>query len=343
MKLIVYSMPEFLRFTLPMSVMMGVLLTFIKMASDNEIIAIKACGGSIYHLMAPVVLFCGIVFLATFYTSVYGLAWGKSSYKNLEREIASKGADAAIKERVFNDSITDVVFYINQVSIKDKMFYDVFIEDMRNPKVRSTVVAPRGKRFVSTDLKDAFILRLFDGMVFRVNLADNTVNTIHFNTYDITIPLERKGAAAKVSEKRYDEMTIAELNGIIHDGKVSRDNRRLARAELHEKFSIPFACLTLGILAMPLGLKSAFSKKTSGLGLGMICFLAFYALMAFGWSSARSRLITPSLAMWLPNIVMGLLGIYFLHRVAREKTIGFEFIGNYYRSFRHRMKKKAGE
>ena len=47
--LILYYTPEFLQYTIPMSVMMAVLLTFLKMASDNEIIAIKAGGGNIWH------------------------------------------------------------------------------------------------------------------------------------------------------------------------------------------------------------------------------------------------------------------------------------------------------
>jgi lipopolysaccharide export system permease protein len=139
-------------------------------------------------------------------------------------------------------------------------------------------------------------------------------------------------------EKRQDEMTVSELNDYIHNNSVPREQRRIAKAELHEKFSIPFACLTLGLLAMPLGLKSAFSKKSSGLGLGLFCFLMYYALMAFGWSFARNRLITPSLAMWLPNIIMGIIGMYFFIRVSKEKPIGFEFIADYYRAFTQRRK-----
>lgn len=338
--LIVYSMPEFLKFTIPMSVMMGVLLTFLKMASDKEIIAIKASGCSIYHLMAPVFLFCMIGFAMTFVMSVYGGVWGKNSYSTLVSEVMAQSADAAIKERMFTDTIPGVVFYINEVDVRNKLLLDVFIEDSRNEKNKSTVVAPRGKRFTSPENPNVFILRLFDGMIMRVNPNDFTVNIIHFDTYDISIPIEKASAPQKQKEKGRDEMTVAELRDYIKDPSVKDDLRKAAVMELHEMFSLPFACLTLGILAMPMGLKSSFSRKSSGLGLGMVCFLVYYALMAFGWSSGKSGLLPPFLGMWMPNIIMGVIGLYMLLRVAREKTIGLEFIANYFLTLRARFAKK---
>lgn len=332
--LVAYSMPEFLKFTIPMSVMMGVLLTFLKMASDKEIIAIKAGGCSIYHLMAPVFLFCLLGFGMTFFMSVYGFSWGKNAYKQLVNEMMSQTADAAIKERMFNDNLPGIVFYVNRMDVKNKLLLDVFIEDSRNEKNKSTVVAPRGKRFDTPDNKDSFTLRLFDGMIIRVKPEDLSVNTIKFDTYDITIPIEKAKAKPLNASKGQDEMSVSELRAYIRDAKISDELRNAAIMELHEKFSIPFACFTLGLLAMPMGLKSAFSRKSSGLGLGLVCFLVYYALMGFGWSGGKSGLFPPVFGMWMPNIIMGTFGLYMLLRVAKEKPIGLEFIAHYYRAFR---------
>ena len=52
--LLAYSMPFFLEFIIPMSVMMAILLTLLRMSGDNEIIALKAGGVSIYSLLPPV-------------------------------------------------------------------------------------------------------------------------------------------------------------------------------------------------------------------------------------------------------------------------------------------------
>ena len=340
--LIFFSMPDFLKFTIPMSVMMAVLLTFLKMASDKEIIAIKAGGCSIYHLLFPAFFFCAIGFSMTYALSVYGVSWSKESYKRLVSDIAAKGADAAIKERIFNDNIKDIIFYVNEVDVKKKMLYDVFIEDNRDEKNRSTVIAPRGKRFVNPDTKDAFIMRLFNGTIFRVSGEQRSVNTIKFDTYDVIIPIESAKIKPKTPGKGHDEMSVADLRAYIADKNTTPEQRNTAIMELHEKFSLPFACFTLGLLAMGLGLKSAFAKKSSGLGLGLACFLIYYALMGFGWSSGKSGILPPVLGMWMPNIVMIALGLYIFIRVAQEKPVGIEFIGNYYRAFKDRILEKSG-
>jgi lipopolysaccharide export system permease protein len=323
-------MPDFLVFTVPMSVMMAILLTFLRMASDNEIIAIKAGGGDVYHLVFPAFFFCLIGFIITFYMSVYGVAWGKNSFKKLEFEIASAGIDSVIKERTFNDEFDGFMFYVNKIDVKNKMFYDIFIHEDRNEKNKSTVVAPRGQRFVRKGDQSSVTLRLFDGVINRVNPEDNSVNTISFDTYDINIPLKKNSGKKKQSDvKERDEMTFSELRDYINDTNNEEPLRRAAAMELHERIALPFACFALGILAMPLGLKSAFSKKSSGLGLGLACFLMYYVLMGFGWSAGKGGFLSPLVGMWIPNIIMGGLGLFMLIRVAREKTIGLEFVFNY--------------
>jgi lipopolysaccharide export system permease protein len=96
--------------------------------------------------------------------------------------------------------------------------------------------------------------------------------------------------------------------------------------ELNEKFSIPFACFALGLLAVPLGLKSAFMRQSSGLGLGLFCFLVYYLILGIGWSSVRSGLASAFWGMWMPNLFMGGIGLIFLTRVANERSIGFEYL-----------------
>ena len=47
LRMLIYTMPFFLQFVIPMAVMLAVLLTFLRMSGDNETIAIKACGVSL--------------------------------------------------------------------------------------------------------------------------------------------------------------------------------------------------------------------------------------------------------------------------------------------------------
>jgi len=67
--MLMYSMPFFMGFVIPMSVMMAVLLTFLRLSSDNEIMALKAGGCHIYRLLPPVFLFA---FIGWALTSFHG-------------------------------------------------------------------------------------------------------------------------------------------------------------------------------------------------------------------------------------------------------------------------------
>ena len=64
--MLIYSMPFFLVFIIPMSIMMAILLTFLRMSGDNEIVALKSGGMSMYRFLPPVFLFCPLFLTAEF-------------------------------------------------------------------------------------------------------------------------------------------------------------------------------------------------------------------------------------------------------------------------------------
>jgi lipopolysaccharide export system permease protein len=90
---------------------------------------------------------------------------------------------------------------------------------------------------------------------------------------------------------------------------------------LHEKFSVPFACLFLGLLAFPLGVQSLATGRSSGLGLGVCFLVVYYMFLAAGWSAGETGRFPPVLGMWIPNLVMGGIGAYLLKRNADENPV----------------------
>ena len=194
--MIIYTTPYFLVFVLPMSIMMSVLLTFLQMSSDNEIIALKCGGHSINGLLPPVILFCLFGFSANIFITVFGMPWGSQAMKELTLEVASSNVDIGLKERTFNDSFEDVMLYVNNIDIKDKSLIDIFIEDKRQKEMVTTVVAPRGKLFSQPD-KYLFQLQLYNGTIHQMNREDRIANAINFDTYNLSLDLRDSLLAAK--------------------------------------------------------------------------------------------------------------------------------------------------
>ncbi len=320
LKMLLYSLPFFLEFVIPMAVMMAVLMAFLRMSSDNEVIALKAGGVSVYRLLPPALLFCFAGLLLTAAVSLAAMPWGKTAFKKTLVQVATRHFDIALKERTFNENFKGMVLYVNRVDLKDRKLEDVFIEDRTRKDAVSTIVAPEGRVFRSADGTSGR-LRLFNGTIHYADLKAGTVHFIRFDTYDFNLDLKRAAAAVASAAPDKEEMSVAELRRFLQ-----KDTKRDARyysalIELHERFSIPFACLALGLLAVPLGLQPMEGRRAFGLVLGLLFFTLYYLMLIVGWSFGESGVYPPAMGMWMPNLVMGGIGLILLVRTARERPI----------------------
>lgn len=318
--MLAYSMPYFLAYIIPMSVMMSVLLTFLRLSSDNEITALKAGGVSLYRLLPPVVLFCVISAVLAAGMSIYGIPWGQQAYKEMALQVVQSNFNIGLKERQFIDSFDGVMFYVNKIDLKENSLTDIYIEDQRNENLSSTIVAPKGVIFPGED-KYSFILSLYKGIINQVDMKNRGVYTTRFDTYDLRLDLKDAMKNVTHREKKEKEMTLSELTGYLKTGDPTAKKYLGVQMELHKKFSIPFACIALGILAVPLGVASSSSRKTAGLGIGLVAFLFYYLLLSAGLVFGEAGRVPPGTAMWLPNVIMGGLGVYLLARTAADRPL----------------------
>ena len=318
--MIFYQMPFLLIFVIPISVMITVLLTFLRLSNENEILAIKTGGISIYALLAPVFAFCFIGFVLTMVMSVYGQPRGRSALRELTRQIVSSNITIGLKERVFNDSFSDVVIYVNKIDSKSKTLIDVFIEDKRQPDRVNTVIAPRGEIFNEPERAISH-LRLFNGSIHQSNLKDKAAHSIQFDRYDISLPMNTAPAKKDRKPQRPKEMNTGYLKQFVKSSNAEDNRYFRAQLELHRRFAIPFGCFALGLLAVPLGVQAKSAKRSFGLFLGLVFYLFYYLLMSIGKIYGETGAYPPAIGMWLPNFVMGGLGFYFLIRTANERTL----------------------
>ena len=79
--------------------------------------------------------------------------------------------------------------------------------------------------------------------------------------------------------------------------------------EVQKKFSIPAACIVFVLVGAPLGMRA----RKSGIAVAFVSILFFvfyYLCLAGGEELADRRLVAPWLAMWIPNIVIGAIGLF---------------------------------
>jgi len=336
MFMLIYSMPFFLEFIIPMSIMMAVLLTFLRMSGDNEIIALRSCGMSIYRFLPPVLFFCFFGFLLTGFVGIWGMPWGNRSFKKLAVSVAETSIHAGFKERTFNSSFDGLTLYVNRIEAKNKEFIDVFIEEKRSSGHVNTVISPKGILYKDPG-KPVFHLRLFDGMINQLDLKNRTVRTVHFDEYEINLDLKPEIAGKTYRKKNIEEMSLAELKQFTETAMNKDERYFTSLMRYYEKFSIPVACFALGILALPLGLQSRTERRSLGIVTGMVLFFAYYLMLSIGWSFGESGVYPPIIGMWAPNVATTGIGVFLFIRASKDRPVRIDFITYKLKKMLHRF------
>jgi lipopolysaccharide export system permease protein len=91
--------------------------------------------------------------------------------------------------------------------------------------------------------------------------------------------------------------------------------------EVHKKYSIPAACMVFVLVGAPLGMLTRRKGWAVAAGLSICFFLTYWAFLIGGEILADRQIITPFLAMWSPNIVVGGLGLILVFRAVGEIRI----------------------
>ena len=315
-RLLLYALPYFFVFTVPMANLLAVMLAFLRFNSDNEITAIKAAGVGLHQLLPPVAALAFIAWLMSSALAIWGLPWGNHNFENLIFKVAQAKADLALKERVFLDSFKNLVIYINRLPGGGVM-QDVFIVDERDPNRAHTIVAKRGKLFPAKEGR--ITMRLYDGTIHGVSPDLKKAQTAEFETYDISLDASGIMSAQRTS-KHEKEMYLDELLAELDKHPPGSKRHYLIQMELLKKFSLPFACFVMSLIALPLGTHSR-SGRSWGVSVALGVFLLYYFMLSAAWSFGESGMYPPIVGMWMPNVVFGLLGLLMFRRELNESPM----------------------
>jgi lipopolysaccharide export system permease protein len=322
LQLLYFLFPSFLVLTIPMATLLAVLLAFNRLSSDNEITALKASGISLYQMAPPVLVFSLTTYLVTTLVTLSWVPKANQASRSLLYEIASSKAHTGIRERVFNDDFEGLVLYVEHVKPKSFQWENVFISDSRNPAEAYTIIASQGN-VLSNPQTLAVILRLKNGSIQKLGKEPDAYQKIDFHTYDLLLYLKTGLKGKKTEEKHPADMTLRELNEAIQAFHAKKASTKIHWVKIHEKFSVPFACLVFGIIGIPLGLQSraARGSKSRGFSWSIGVLLVYYLLTNAGTSLAERGEILMEIGMWAPNLILLTVGVYLFIKAANESPV----------------------
>jgi lipopolysaccharide export system permease protein len=322
LKLLYYLLPSFLVLTIPMATLLAVLLTFNRLSSDNEITALKASGLSLYQMTPPVFALAVFAALITTFLSLHTLPRANHSSRSLLYQMASSKAHMGVRERVFNDDFEGLVLYVEKVKPKTFQWENVFISDSRRSPEVHTIIAREGT-VLSDPQQLAVTLRLMNGSIHKLGDRSDAYQKIDFNTYDLRLDFKTGWREKQTKDKHPSDMSLKELSRSIQALQSKKKNANVQWIKVHEKFSIPFACLVFGIIGIPLGLQSRAARagRSMGFAWAIGVLLVYYLLSYTGASLAERGVVLLELGMWATNAFFLFLGVYLFIKAAKESPV----------------------
>ncbi len=323
-ELLLLSLPNIVVLTIPMSLLFGILIAVGRMASDSELIALRASGISLLSLYRPVLFISALFTALNTALMVYALPWGNSSLQQLRLDILTQTVAQQVQPRVFYEEWDPYVVYVFEVPPGQSRWKGVFLtESVPSAENNEITMAEWGEVRVE-EQGERVVLQLHNAIRHKVNF--NSPDRYEISRHRrLELVLEDQFTSsqrAKVSvSKGVRELTLAELKALSVDPSVTAEQRNLAHVEVHKKFAIPMACLVFGLFALPLGFNNRRGGKASGFALSIGVILLYYVLLSNGEEAARYGRLPAGIAMWAPNVILAAAGVFLLMRRNRDKGL----------------------
>ena len=308
--LLSYMSISFLPAILPMSLIFAIVLSYNRLSSDSEVIAMKSLGLSMWPIITPgIVIGCCVAVLSG-YTSFKIGPWGNRQFELLITEIASSKIQSRIREGTFTSDFFNLVVYTNKIDRDTGELENVFIYDERDTNSPTTIIADKG-RIVSEKSFNSYkaFVRLINGDIHKISKSSHT--KIHFQTYDLQII---EPANKKRRDKSINSLNYKDLSNFINTTKDPKQLRSYIY-EWHKRFALSVACILFVLVGIGLGCRTNNRSGKSGGGVISVgVIVVYWVLFVIGNSLMKNPSIPIWLAAWLPAIIMFPWGIYLLRR-----------------------------
>jgi lipopolysaccharide export system permease protein len=221
----VLSVPFTFAMTLPMAVLVAVLYAFSRLASENEITAMRASGVGMTRLTIPVLLAATVLAVGMLAFNDQVLSRSNHRLAVLQRDIFRTRPTFALKEQVIN-TLQEGRLYLRAGRIErgSSHMKEVVVYDMSDPTRRRTIIADSGEIGFALNRRDLF-MTLYDGVMQEVPTQDPAQLTRLFYHRD-RIRVVGVGSQFEQSQmqqgKSDREMTICEMSNAV----TAADRRR---------------------------------------------------------------------------------------------------------------------
>jgi lipopolysaccharide export system permease protein len=224
---------------------------------------------SLYRMLRPVALFAFLAFCATALTSIVLLPAANTALKAHLFNMVKSRAMVGIEAGVFNNSFDGMVIYVDKMESLDRM-EGIFIADERSAKDPYSIVAKRGK-LITDPQSFKVTLAMEEGAMYSMPRDDSKYHLTSFAAGNIFLDINRSLLPGASPATDYRDASLRTLLADIRSLRAQGKPTFRIESELHQRLSIPVACLIFGIIGAPLGIRRSRSGRSSGIAIALAC------------------------------------------------------------------------
>jgi len=315
-----YIVPSYLEVALPMAALLSVVVVFARLSADGELIALRASGIGLRQLARPLIVFGVLTAALSLVLGVWARPWANRGIEHATFEMARTRLTAALRPGVFNSWFGGVILYVEHLDAKSGQMQRVLLSEEREEYGRKTIFAGAGQVQSNEDARTAY-LQLLDGSLITYHVSGKYHDKTDFDSLELNLDMTEDTGVDLAAQGGPPAMRIGDLLA-RRDEKMSRGEPAIEESiELHRKLVLPVAALLLPLVGVPLGASGRRGVKSRGLVTSVIVVLLYYLMLTGAVTLAREQTVATAVAMWLPNIVLGLLGLWMFRRTAAERPL----------------------
>ena len=299
--MLLLKLPAVVAQIIPVSMLLSILTVYGLMTKNNEIITLKSCGISVYHLLRPI-LSTGLLISAVLFL-IYDMVIPHTEPKALKIHIQEVKRKAIVQTKKKNIWVKESRKIINikhydpdrQTIFKVSLFY--FGPDF---KLEKRIDAQKGSyRQGRWHLAEVMVQTRTQLDTYQITFHDQHSVNMGLKPDDLTVAIQESTA-----------MSVNDLYQHIRSIESEGYDATRYWVDLHAKIALPFACLILCIVGTGVSLRSIKkSALTLNIAFGIGIAFAYWVLHSFSISLGYAELLPAGLAAWTTNILFFCLGL----------------------------------
>jgi lipopolysaccharide export system permease protein len=320
LKLFPMFVPLALQFTVPASMLAAVVLTFSRMQVDGELTALAASGINLGRLVWPVLAGSAVVAVSSLLLVDVASPFAAARLREASRDLAES------MQTSFRSGVRDIQLGRTRISFDSYdrgEFNDVLI-DVSRKKESSRIVRARGGSFeLTADDHIRFELAPLHVLIPAEEGKGRTFMSFESVAARISLDEIELGKGAR---KRTD-LAAWELAHVWSRGIDARDKAAFrsrmssveAGEELARRSALAGSVFFFALIGVSLGVIAGRRAKVAAVivACGPV-LVTYFPLVILGANLAHGGALAPYPALWLGNMIFGVVGVFLLWRVVRR-------------------------